>query len=94
MKELKRACINLIIDDAINTDQKDGYIASLLINGLGGEPLGEMTVETLVNEVWTRYECMLDDKERDKCEEDDQEFHLWILNQAKRISVTGWWSNI
>jgi hypothetical protein len=54
MEALKRQCINLIVDESLNTDSRAEYIATLLINGTGAAPLKEMTEEVLVQEVYDR----------------------------------------
>lgn len=80
--DLKNACINLIIDDCLNTDQKDSYIAQLMILGLGHKPLKEWTEDNLVDEVWSLCEYMLDAKENEIFAEDNEKFKAWIIKTA------------
>ena len=45
-------CTNLIVDDILNTDQKDEQLAAMVINGFSA--LKAMSEEALVNEAFDR----------------------------------------
>lgn len=81
MELLSKKCINLIIDDALNTDSKDFFIATLLLNGLGGVPLKEMPEEELIQEVYDRLSFLFSSEENELFAEDNESFKKWILNQ-------------
>lgn len=88
LKKLKKACINLIIDNALNTDDKDFYIATLLIHGLGGKNLNSMSLKELLNEVWEGWEYSFDGKELETLSDNETLFKEWILK--KSLSVKDW----
>ncbi len=82
--DLKAKCIDLIIEDAINTDSKEDFIASLMINGLGGKALKKMSEEELLQEVYERWSYSFDPQEADEIAEDDEKLKAWILKQNPR----------
>ena len=84
MTPLQAQCINIIIEDSINTDSKDDFIASLLINGLGDSPLKDMTEEALLQEVYERCSYQFDPDESDEFAEDDAKLKVWVMKQTPR----------
>jgi hypothetical protein len=82
MELLVRQCINLIIEDSLNTDSKDTFIAALLVNGLGGVPLKGMSEEDLVQEVYNRLNYMFSTEEDELFSADEGELKKWILDRS------------
>jgi hypothetical protein len=79
MEALKRQCINLIVDESLNTDSRAEYIATLLINGTGAAPLKEMTEEVLVQEVYDRCSYRFTSDEADSFADNNEELRKWIM---------------
>jgi hypothetical protein len=88
MNELKRACINLIIDDALSSDSSSNLkqmIASMMIEG-GSPSLKKMPINSLKNEVYDRWEYSFSKDELDAFSDIESDlFDKWILNKAKTV---------
>jgi hypothetical protein len=80
MELIKRQCINLLVDEAINADSKDIILAYLLIFGLtSGLLLAQRSIDDLLEDVYTQCQHLFSSEESDLFVDDNDAFKKWIM---------------
>jgi hypothetical protein len=79
MSPIIRQCINILVDEAMNTDSRNDFLAQSLIYGHDGIPFSEMSEDDLIQEVYNQCSYKFSEDELDAFSEDNEDLKKWIM---------------